>query len=145
MKKISIAILFCCSFSFTFAQLDVSGQWYGTITQDEGGFRSQYDFEIYFIQKGNQITGRSYVYADDLHAVMDLKGELQANQYIKLEELKIVEHTEMEGMEWCVKRAQLFLKKDQNVLKLEGDWQGNTSFGACIPGKIFLKKIKTVP
>ena len=125
------------------AQSNISGQWFGTITQNEGGFRSKYDFELYLFQEGNKIKGRSYVYVDNIYAVMELIGELQGGQYLKFKEIKMVDFSEMEGMEWCIKQAQLFLKLEHKTMRLEGNWQGDTSFGTCIPGKIFLKK--TIP
>ena len=128
--------------SFCIAQPDISGEWRGVITQNEGGFRSEYKFEMYFVQKGKQLTGRSYVYFDKAYAQMELIGSFTGKNTISFQELKIVDFTVLSGLEWCIKRGNLQLKKYRGQWQLVGDWSGATSFGPCIPGKVRLKKIK---
>ena len=89
------------------------------------------------------ITGRSYVYVDSIYAEMNLIGDVHSGIYLQLEDEKILDHLELHGMEWCIKTYQLLLKQNGDVLRLEGHWQGKTSFSTCVPGRIFLKK--TVP
>ena len=125
---------------FFFAQPDVSGNWVGIITQKEGGYRSKYKFELFLFQNGDEISGRSYVYVDDIYAEMILKGKIEED-LLTFYETKIIEFKEFEGMEWCIKNGKLRLLKSGNNWKLEGLWEGVTSFGACIPGKVFLQKI----
>ncbi len=121
------------------AQDNFSGVWKGTLTQDPGGFAPVYDFELYLKQKGNKVTGRSYVAIAEIHAAMDLKGEVVGN-VLYFTETNIVEHWKREDMEWCFKQAGLTLAIQGKQMKLEGPWTGNTGFGECIPGKIYLKK-----
>ncbi|MCI5082476.1 MAG: hypothetical protein MRY78_12325 [Saprospiraceae bacterium] len=122
---------------------DVDGLWRGKITQNEGGFRSDYQFEIYLIQKGKKLTGRSYVYFEKAYAQMELVGRVVGKNDIVIQELKIVDFTELDGLEWCIKTFKLELIKTwSGYMQLEGDWAGATSFGPCIPGKVILKKVK---
>jgi len=121
-------------------QTNLSGTWKGIITQDEGGYRSTYDFELVIKQDGNKITGRSFVRIDDIFATMELEGEFSAGVIFRFQETAIVDSKKFEGLEWCVKRGQLLFKQDKEGWKLEGFWQGVTEFSTCIPGKIFLKK-----
>ena len=44
---------------------DISGQWEGTITRDEGGGkRTVFKMELDLMQKGKDVTGTSYVHAE---------------------------------------------------------------------------------
>ena len=124
------------------AQTNISGTWKGIITQDEGGYRSNYDMELVLKQEGDKITGRSTVRVDDIFAVMELEGEITSGGYLRFQESQIVDSKKAESLEWCIKRGQLLLKFEKDEWKLEGFWQGATSFSTCIPGKIFLKKSK---
>ena len=121
-------------------KVDLTGQWKGSITQDPAKYKALYEFEVYLKQKGNIITGHSFVYVDSIHAQMTLRGELHSNVFFRFEELEIVDYKASMGMEWCIKKGQLILKEEKGVWKLEGFWQGNTSFSECVPGKIFLEK-----
>jgi hypothetical protein len=125
---------------FCFGQTNISGNWIGTITQKEGGYRSKYKFELYLKQSGSELSGRSYVYVDNIYAEMILKGRIVGDQ-VTLYESEIIEFKEFEGMEWCIKNCKLKLVKSGKNWKLEGGWEGFTSFGACIPGSVFLQKI----
>ena len=124
------------------AQPKLSGTWKGIITQNEGGWRSNYDFELVIDQDGKTFSGRSIVRIDDIYAVMEMQGEISNDAFVRFQESRIMESKSVEGIEWCIKRGQLLLKQEEDGWKLEGFWQGSTSFSTCIPGKIFLKKVK---
>lgn len=121
-------------------KVDFSGSWVGVITQNEGGYRSKYDFEMVLVQNGDKITGRTYVTVEGIFAEMELEGEVHKGSYLRWHETKILHSRKSDGMEWCIKRGQLELKKEKDLLRLEGFWSGETTFGDCIPGKIVLKK-----
>ncbi len=141
MKALCIFLVFGCFISVSSAQ-DINGYWKGIITQDEGGYKTEYVIELWILQKGDSIIGKSYTYVDDsIYAEMDVAGTIKSGVYIYLKDVNIVEHEELQGMEWCTKTYQLLLKKLNGVLKLEGHWQGLTSFSSCIPGKVFLKRV----
>jgi hypothetical protein len=119
----------------------LAGQWVGYITQDEGGYRTKYDFELYLYQQGRNIEGRSYVYVDNIFAEMTLTGRLKASVYVEFKESEIVDSRQFDGMEWCLKNAQLVLRRKGQEWIMEGYWQGLTSFSDCIPGKVYLTKV----
>lgn len=136
-----IALLICCSPLALSAQSNISGSWKGSITQNEGGYRTDYSFEMYFQQKGKKITGRSYVYVDNIYAEMELTGQwIDANQ-IQFSESKVTRAKKVDNMDWCIKSGTLKLIKTDNKWRLEGNWSGVSSYGVCIPGKIFLHKV----
>ena len=56
------------SFNLCCAQQDLNGYWKGKITQEDGGYTPEYLFELFIIQKGDSITGRSYVSIDSIYA-----------------------------------------------------------------------------
>lgn len=118
------------------------GYWTGYLTQDKGGFRPKYYFELNLEQRGNAITGASYSSIENIYAEMQLKGTVNGAELILSEE-KILRYTRLEDMAWCFKRCELKLSKKGGVWRLEGIWSGNSPFGPCIPGKVFL--VKTVP
>lgn len=138
MRFLFAVFLFALPF-FAGAQKNFSGVWKGTLTQEAGGFAPVYEFELYLKQKGNTVTGRSYVAIGSIYAVMDLKGVLEGST-VHLTETNIVEHWKREDMEWCYKKADLTLYIQGKEVKLEGPWSGNTGQSECIPGKIYLKK-----
>ena len=127
---------------WSWEQVDIEGSWWGVVTQNEGGFRSEYQFEIYFIQKGNKLEGRSYVYFDNAYAQMELQGFFLDKNTVLFQEIKVVDFTVLDGLEWCIKRGQLKLNTAKETWELNGDWAGATSFGPCIPGRVHLKKVK---
>ncbi|MEN0051244.1 MAG: hypothetical protein AAF806_29535, partial [Bacteroidota bacterium] len=131
---------FCFFASFATAQGDFNGLWKGIITQNDGGYKSNYDFELYLHQDGNTVYGRSYVFDGDIYAEMELKGEIYNNNYLRFQEIKIVDHTIGKDMEWCIKRGQLLLSYKDNHAYISGLWKGKTSFSDCVPGRIELKK-----
>ena len=138
--KLFFALLIIISVNLCFAQQDLNGYWKGKITHENGGFIPEYSFELFIIQKGDSITGRSYVYADNIYAEMNITGNVKSGIYLELKDEIILEHEELHGMEWCIKSYQLMLKKKDNVLHLEGHWKGQTSFSTCAPGRVYLQK-----
>lgn len=139
MKSLFLSLLLCFLFLGLEAQ-DLNGYWKGTITQNEGGYRSEYVLELWIYQKEDSIIGKSYVFVDNIYAEMEISGSIHSDVYLQIKDDKIISHEELEGMEWCIKSYQLLLKQTGGVMRLEGHWQGITSFSSCIPGKIYLKK-----
>ncbi len=142
--KYLLALLLCSLVTIGLAQKksgkDFEGYWRGVITQEEGGFRPEYGMELYLEQNGNQITGRSFVYFDKVYAEMAVEGVVIGSNILQLKETKITAMKRVEGMEWCLKNVILSLATTRDPWRLEGAWNGFTSFGPCIPGKIILKK-----
>ncbi len=141
--KYLFTLLFCGVLTMSMAQKkthDFEGCWRGVITQEEGGFRPEYGMELYLKQEGNKVYGRSFVYFDKVYAEMSIEGVVIGSKILQLRETEITAMKRVEGMEWCLKNAMLNLAKTRAPWRLEGAWNGFTSFGPCIPGKIILKK-----
>lgn len=141
LKYFFIAGLLICSYSYSFAQKEFLGNWKGVITQDEGGYRSEYDFELYLKKEDQLITGRSYVYVDDIYAEMALSGFILGKKIFHFTESKVVRSRNLPQLEWCLKGAALKLERTGDGWELRGRWQGTSGGGSCIPGEIILKKI----
>ena len=139
-----ICTLFFCSLLFLplAAQPDFSAAWKGILTQNEGGFRSEYQFEVYLIQEGKQVRGRTYVSVDDIYAELDIEGQIINGHTVVFREVRFVRFSRLENLEWCYKLARLKLQREGDTWRLEGPWEGYTSFGRCIPGQITLTREK---
>lgn len=120
------------------AQSDISGLWEGEITQYEGGYRSTYGVRLKLKVEGNQIIGESHVFVEDIFAIMKVEGEVYNKKFIQIKDTEFKDNKIRENMSWCFKEYQLMLKKSGN--EIEGFWQGNSAYGPCIPGRIFLKR-----
>ncbi|AEE48887.1 hypothetical protein [Haliscomenobacter hydrossis] len=118
---------------------ELSGKWVGVLTQQEGGFRQKYYCELVIQQKGNKITGTTYVSVEKVHAEMAFTGEVNGN-VITFKENRIIQYSKLEDMAWCLKWGNLSLRKKGSTWFLEGMWDGQSIYGPCIPGKVFLQK-----
>lgn len=116
--------------------VDLSGFWTGVITQDEGGYRSEYHFELRLWQEGDVIRGESRVAFDNSHATMTLEGKVMGKRVVYIKDTSIIESRIDADFHWCIKSLQLVYKKRGSTRRLEGRWQGNTAFATCIPGNI---------
>lgn len=141
MKKPLLIIGFLASIMVVSHAQDVSGTWEGIITQEEGGILGEYIFKIFIsVDKNGNAKGTAYVKADelDIFAVMQFKGKFDG-EYIDIEEDEILREKRVDDIFWCLKDYRLQLLS-ADTLRLEGKWSGYTNTGACIPGKIYLKK-----
>ncbi|MBR9919189.1 MAG: hypothetical protein GYB31_00005 [Bacteroidetes bacterium] len=145
MKYLIFSILCILSLSLNAQEDHFGGVWVGEITQNEGGYRSDYYFEFHVqeITDDGVVNGKTYVKVDSIFATMDFSGRIQSGVYLQFAEKEIINSKKFEGMDWCIKRGQLMLiKVEEGVFRLEGYWQGQTEVSSCIPGKIHLKKGK---
>ncbi|MFT5166601.1 MAG: hypothetical protein ACI8P3_001833 [Saprospiraceae bacterium] len=142
MKNVFLFLLFLFVTKLALAQ-DISGYWKGITTQNEGAYTDEYVFELWLSQKEDSIIGRAFVFVDSIYAEMNVSGTIENGIHLYIHDDEIVNHEELQGMEWCIKTYQLLLKQLDGVWKLEGNWQGVTSFSSCTPGRIYLKK--TIP
>jgi len=140
-KFCALTLLMALSTNLLAQPVDLTGQWKGVLTQREGGYRSEYQFEIYLIHDKDEIRGRSYVAVENIEATMVLTAEFSADQLLRFRESGIIQATELQNLEWCLKTATLKLKRQGNTWKLIGEWRGQAPMGPCIPGKIFLTRV----
>lgn len=141
MKRISLTIwALLLVVSTLLAQNELTGSWTGNLTQGPGGYTEDYEFELQLVQRGDQISGRSFVKYEDIYAIMLLEGTLDEDNVLRIKETQMLKNRKHENMMWCYKTATLYFIKNGSEWKLEGDWAGKTDQGDCVPGKIYLKK-----
>lgn len=121
---------------------DLSGTWRGKLTQNAGGYASDYEFALFLEVKKGYIDGRSFVSHNDVSGEMELIGMWKSGDVLYFREHKVLKSLKPELLEWCYKTAELRLVKgiDGN-LRLEGPWWGESASGICIPGYIRLEKV----
>lgn len=139
-----VAIFSLFVYSPVLAQ-DVSGKWYGKITQGPGGYSQLYDLELDLNQK-TTITGESYSYIPDiLDARVGLTGSIKGDRVV-LQESKDLIRQEKLPLTWvlCIKKFILSYRTEGNVEYLQGDWSGVSKEDGedCVPGKIILSRTK---
>ena len=132
-------LLLCLCTAVSFGQNEFTGRWTGYLTQEQGGFRPKYNFELRLEQKGNQVTGTSYASVDNIYAEFALEGTVNG-KVLTFKEVRMIKYTRLEEMSWCFKWGDLKLVKHGGVWHLEGNWEGKSPFGPCIPGKVYLGK-----
>lgn len=141
MKKPLLIIGFLVSMMVVGHAQNVSGTWEGIITQEEGGILGEYIFKVFInVDKNGSIKGTAYVkpYELDGYVVTEFEGKIDG-EYIDIKEKKILQEKRIEGYFWCLKDYRLQLLSGSK-LRLEGKWSGYTNTGACVPGKVYLKK-----
>ncbi len=122
---------------------DISGEWNGVISQDEGGLSDQYYFSFVFKQKGTKVTGFSKVELFQgkkrvLYARKKLEGTFDGKTLI-FKELEIVEQeaNTATNTNICLINGKLKFAWDKSTLCLMGTWGGTTTAGqVCSPGTI---------
>ncbi len=145
MRMMSCIVLLISCFSLMAQQEHIpihdamEGSWEGVLTHP-GGYRTEYIFylEIKKVEDGYECW--SMVRVDEIYAEMAMSGTSFDQELLILEDKEILTNDIEQGMEWCMKRYVLRLINDNGILRLEGDWNGTTSFGTCDPGKVHMKK-----
>jgi len=120
----------------------IAGTWKGVLTQDRGGYKPEYDFQLKLSVQDGHIVGSSYVSVNSIYANWKLQGALK-DDVLYFRETTLGPHTQMDELYWCLKEGKLHLKMIDYQWVLYGSWSGNSDLGACVPGKIRL--IKVVP
>lgn len=139
MKFLYIAVLFLSSLTLAAQGVSFSGFWTGYLTQEEGGYRPKYRFELTIDQTGNAFKGISYYSVDKLFAEMKVEGSISENT-LQFRETGLARHTQEKDISWCLKWGELKRSQRGKNWVLEGYWQGKSDNGPCIPGKIYLVK-----
>jgi hypothetical protein len=137
-----ILLIVCYSYGLSQNVPVLNGRWIGKLTQVEGGFSDEYDFELYITSQGDNYTGRTYVEVPNVLGVMSFNAILRA-KILYLDEKELLYSRKPEDMSWCFKRMQLRLVKHNGQWHLEGPWQGSSKYGNCQPGWVSL--VKEVP
>jgi hypothetical protein len=125
-------------------KINITGHWEGTLTRDEGGGkRTIFPMQLDILQKKKDVTGISYVGFENegkkYYAKFDVEGKISSS-YFKFVENKILNADSIPQAAWCIKKGELIHRKPKSVETLEGIWEGVSSLGSCMPGRIFLEK-----
>ena len=124
---------------------NISGKWYGKITQLPGAYSETYDMELNLNQRKNSISGDSYTTVpDSMYLKIGLVGFLVGESIRLSESLNLVTQEIMPvGWLMCVKNMHLARRQVGNIEFLEGTWDGKgRDLEACLPGRIFLTRKK---
>lgn len=144
MRKRYFLPIFLFLFTTANAQ-NISGKWYGRITQLPGAYSELYELELDLKQDHNKISGESFTsIKDSLYFRIGLTGSLDADS-IRLQETfqKVRQEVLPTGWVMCVKNIQVGLTRFENKEYLEGRWDGIArDLEACLPGRIILARNK---
>ncbi len=120
----------------------IEGKWTGQLTQTDRDYGFYYEFDL--VQAGG---GESYIVSEGNggsanHALSWTFDE--SLNALAIEERKIDEKSD-ENWRWCIKSANLSLRKENLKYVLEGEWKGfiegfDQNSGPCAPGKLYLEK-----
>lgn len=135
-----ISLLF--SFQLLSAQ-NISGTWYGKITQQPGAYRQTYDLELTLNQKRKGLSGESYAtITDSLYIKIGFTGSIGDQEILLKENINEVRQEILPpGWHLCIKNLHLQLRKIGDTEYLEGTWDGKgRDQKDCIPGKVFLAR-----
>src|SRR5690606_13102089 len=127
---------------------DLSGKWYGKITQGPGGYASEYALELEIIQRNQKLSGVSFAYfEEDVVARFNYCGFFEGANRIVLQEGLVLEKKTPPQWVVCIKRMVLDYRIADSVEFLEGEWVGVgiTDGDACVPGRVYLSKTPHLP
>lgn len=119
-----------------------TGIWTGHLSQSD----RQYGFFYQIVLEAGG-TGYSSIVSEGSggSARHDLSWRMEpGTDLIRIQEGRVVEKTDPKWR-WCIKSAELTLRREDMRMVLEGDWQGfiegsADQGGACAPGRMFLEK-----
>jgi len=123
---------------------EISGKWYGKLTQGPGGYNDLYDLELNLNQK-KHIWGESFASYGNANKIrIGLSGRIDRDS-IKLAESIDLIREDIVPWTWvaCIKKYHLAYRKDGNFEYLEGTWTGvnkEDPTDACIPGRVILSR-----
>jgi len=143
MKTLLYLLVAWCFASAAYGQ-NVSGKWYGKITQLPGGYSQLYDFELELKQKKN-IWGDSYAYMkDSVEIRIGLSGFIDQDT-IRLSESRDWVRIDRVPWNWvaCIKNINVVYRKENEHEYLEGNWNGiskDSPYEDCIPGRVILSR-----
>lgn len=127
---------------------DLSGKWYGKITQGPGGYASEYALELEINQRNQKLSGVSFAYfEEDVVARFNYYGFFEGTNRIVLQEGLVLEKKTPPQWVVCIKRMALTYRMADSVEFLEGEWAGVgiTDGEACVPGRVYLSKTPHLP
>ena len=114
------------------AQVDLSGEWEGILSQE--GKDDQFIYRVNIRQTESAVKGTSFSSTDsgDVSAKFNITGLWDGERLV----LQEIEQLEPKKPRWCHKYMTLNLIVKDEVQHLEGDWKAEN----CTPGKISLQR-----
>ncbi|HEY0898986.1 MAG TPA: hypothetical protein VGD90_06610 [Sphingobacteriaceae bacterium] len=127
---------------------NINGKWYGKLTQEPGGYRRVYSFELDIVQDNDlhkdSISGTSYAYIDyQIEARIGFTGSIRGDTItLRENEYQIQEETAPTGWVICIKNLRLAHLRVDNKEFLRGRWTGiaNGQDKPCVPGLLILAR-----
>ncbi|HEY1006500.1 MAG TPA: hypothetical protein VGD92_04935 [Sphingobacteriaceae bacterium] len=145
MRKRYVLPVFLFLFPIAAAAQDLSGKWFGFITQLPGAYSEIYSLELDLSVDQNRIRGESFVsIKDSLYVRIGLAGSAGADSIRLQENIQQVRQEVLpSGWMMCVKNIVLALVQDGNRELLQGTWSGEArDREPCLPGRIALVRNK---
>ena len=142
MKHAFVSLLFLISGQFAYSQ-NISGKWYGKISQAPGAYKQLYNLELTINQQKAHIAGVSYAtIKDSLYVKIGFTGRMDPDS-IRLNEHEKNVMQEIVPFPWeiCIKNYNLAYRQENETEYLEGTWNGKgRDDDQCIPGLIILAR-----
>lgn len=123
---------------------NISGKWYGKITQGPGGYSELYDLELNLTQK-KSIWGDSNAWMGKVVKIrIGFSGKMKGDSVKLYESLGWIRE-DVVPWDWvaCIKTYELVYRTDAAYEYLEGTWNGISKDNPnedCIPGKVILSR-----
>lgn len=123
---------------------NLSGKWFGKITQGPGGYSELYDLELNLTQK-KSIWGDSNAWMGKAVSIrIGFSGKMKGDSVKLFESLAWVRE-DIVPWDWvaCIKTYELIYRTDATYEYLEGTWNGISKDDPneeCIPGKVILSR-----
>ncbi len=123
---------------------NISGKWFGKITQGPGGYSELYDLEFNLTQK-KSIWGNSYALMGNAVRIrIGFSGKMDRDS-IKINESLDWIREDIVPWDWvaCIKTYELAYRTESGYEYMEGTWSGISKDDpkeVCIPGKVILSR-----
>lgn len=121
---------------------NLDGNWKGKLTQESGGTRQEYNFELVIVVINGVVNGTSKIsYIDNpkVNATMVFNGSFANNEMV-VQEYRFLDNNNEQNMSWCIKKMVLKFSQNTKNMFLTGSWTGKSSYSECAPGKISVSK-----
>lgn len=117
-------IIFCLFNVPVTAQKGIDGHWEGQITLGGLDGQKKIPLELYIVLDGTMISGRSYLYVDDLNViVMSIKGRMYGDRSAHIEEFEFFPTDNPELQPPFFRKYQFIYYRSIWDTRLEGFWQ----------------------
>ncbi|MGF1534616.1 MAG: OmpA family protein [Bernardetiaceae bacterium] len=138
-----LRLLCLCLVGVSLPAQDFTGHWRGELTQETGGVKELYQFELMIVHRSDSIVGKSRIANISNPTV---QGELSFRATWTPPLLRLLEYEILPSLltinppNFCIKKAKLTY--DPKGDALEGPWEGvSPVYGMCAPGYLRVRRI----